>query len=70
MKAFVVQSKNNALTQIWIAMIFYEKVSFARCSEKTKKGWLAQRISRVLHVDLFERKTLIQLFKPEAFRYK
>ncbi len=67
-KAFVGLSRNAVLTQIWIAMITYLLVSFARHS--AKEGWTVQRILRVLQVNLFERKSLKQLLQPELFRHK
>lgn len=67
-KAFVGLSRNAVMTQIWIAMITYLLVSFARHSAKT--GWTVQRILRVLQVNLFERKTLKQLLQPDPSRHK
>lgn len=61
-KAFVGRSKNAILTQIWIAMITYLLVSFARHSAKS--GWTVQRMLRVLQLNIFERKTLKEIFKP------
>lgn len=61
-KAFVGRSKNALLTQIWIAMITYLLVSFARHSAKS--GWTVQRMLRVLQLNLFERKTLKDIFDP------
>ena len=63
-KTFLGQSKNAVLTQIWVAMIAYLLAAFARHS--AKEGWTAQRILRVLQVNLFERKTLKDLLKPES----
>lgn len=63
-KTFVGQSKNAVLTQIWVAMIAYLLAAFARHS--AKEGWTAQRILRVLQVNLFERKSLKDLFKPKS----
>jgi len=67
-KAFVGLSRNAVLTQIWIAMITYLLVSFARHS--AKQGWTVQRILRVLQLSLFERKPLKQLLQPEPHRHK
>ena len=66
--AFVGLSRNAVLTQIWIAMITYLLVAFARHS--AKEGWTVQRILRVLQVNLFERKTLKDLLQPEPFKHK
>lgn len=61
-KTFVGRSKNAILTQIWIAMITYLLVSFARHSARS--GWTVQRMLRVLQLNLFERKTLKDIFNP------
>lgn len=61
-KAFVGRSKNAILTQIWIAMVTYLLVSFARhCAQS---GWTVQRMLRVLQLNIFERKTLEEIFNP------
>lgn len=61
-KAFVGLSKNAILTQIWIAMITYLLLAFARHS--AKKGWTVQRILRVIQLNLFERKALKEILNP------
>ena len=61
-KAFVGLSKNAILTQIWIAMITYLLLAFARHS--AKKGWTVQRILRVIQLNLFERKALRDILDP------
>ncbi len=61
-KAFLGTSKNAVLTQIWIAMICYLLLAYARhCA---KEGWSVQRIIRVLQVSLFEAKPLGELLNP------
>lgn len=67
-KAFSGLSKNAVRTQIWIAMITYLLVSFARHS--AKQGWTVQRILRVVQANLFECKTLKQLLQPDPSRHK
>ncbi len=62
-KAFVGLSKNAILTQIWIAMITYLLLAFARHSAKT--GWTVQRILRVIQLNLFERKSLQEILNPD-----
>jgi len=61
-KAFVGTSRNAVMTQIWIALIVYLLVAFARYS--AKKGWTVQRMLRVLQLNLFERKNLSEIFNP------
>jgi len=67
-KAFVGLSKNAILTQLWIAMITYLLVAFARHSAKT--GWTVQRILRVIQLNLFERRSLLAILKPDPPRHK
>lgn len=62
-KAFVGTSNNAVLTQIWIAMITYLLLSFARHSAKA--GWTVQRIMRVIQLNLFERKSLKDILMPD-----
>lgn len=61
-KAFVGTSKNAVLTQVWIALIVYLLVAFARYSAKA--GWTVLRMLRVLQLNLFERKALKEIFNP------
>lgn len=67
-KAFVGTSRNAVMTQIWIALITYLLLAFARHS--SKEGWTVQRIMRVLQLNLFERKTLKELLNPDPGRHK
>lgn len=67
-KAFVGLSRNAMLTQIWIAMITYLLVAFARHSAKA--GWTVQRILRVIQLNLFERRSLLDILKPDPPRHK
>lgn len=61
-KAFLGSSRNAVMTQIWIAMISYLLLAYARhCA---KKGWTVQRILRILQMSLFERKPLRELLNP------
>ena len=67
-KAFVGTSKNAVLTQIWIAMISYLLLAFAKHSARL--GWSVQRILRVIQLNLFERKTLKEILNPDPGRHK
>lgn len=67
-KAFVGLSRNAVLTQIWIAMITYLLLAFARHSAKT--GWSVQRILRVIQLNLFDRRSLLEILKPSPSRHK
>ncbi len=67
-KAFVGRSKNAIKTQLWIALITYLLVAFARhCA---KAGWTVQRILRVIQLNLFERRSLREILKPDPSRHK
>lgn len=67
-KAFVGRSKNAIMTQVWIAMIVYLLLAFARHSARI--GWTVQRILRVIQLNLFERKTLKEILCPDPPRHK
>lgn len=67
-KAFVGTSRNAVLTQIWIAMITYLLVAFARHS--ARKGWTVQRMLRVIQLNLFERRSLKEILDPDPPRHK
>jgi len=62
-KRFIGTSRNAVLTQIWIAMIAYLMVSYLKFSQKLKQS--VQQIFRVLEVNLFERKFILEMFKPK-----
>lgn len=61
-KTFLGTSKNAVLTQIWIAMIVYLLLAFLKF--KAKLGITMQQMLRLLHLNLFERRDLLSLFKP------
>jgi len=67
-KAFVGTSRNAVLSQIWIAMITYLLVAFARHS--AREGWTVQRIMRVLPLALFDRRSLREILNPDPGRHK
>jgi hypothetical protein len=58
-KAFVGTSHNAAMTQLWIAMIAYLLVAFARYAARL--SWTVQGMLRVLQWNLFERKGLKEI---------
>lgn len=60
--AFVGNSLNAVLTQIWIALIAYLLLSFLKFQSKT--GWTEQRILRLLQANLFSKKDLMTLIRP------
>ena len=60
--AFVGNSPNAVLTQIWIALCAYLLLSFLKFQSKT--GWTEQRILRLLQANLFSKKDLMTLISP------
>lgn len=62
-RAFVGTSRNAVMTQIWIAMIVYLLVAYARYAAQS--GWTVQRMLRVLPLNLFERKSLKEILDPD-----
>ena len=66
--AFVGTSRNAVLTQIWIAMITYLLLAFARHSAKA--GWTVQRVMRVIQLNLFERRRLKDILIPDPPDHK
>jgi putative transposase len=63
LKSFLGRSCNAIQTQIWIALIAYLLVSFAK--HMAQEGWSVQRLLRIIQVNLFERKPLKALFLPD-----
>ena len=61
-KTFLGTSRNAVLTQIWIALCVYLLLSFLKF--KAKLGLSLQQMMRLLQLNLFERRNLIELFKP------
>ena len=61
-KTFLGTSRNAVLTQIWIALIVYLLLAFLKF--KAKLCASLQQILRLLQLNLFERRNLIDLFKP------
>jgi putative transposase len=60
--AFVGNSRNAVLTQIWIALCAYLLLSYLKFLSKS--GWTEQRILRLLQANLFSKKDLMTLIKP------
>ena len=63
LKSFLGRSRNAIQTQIWIALIAYLLVNFAK--HMAQEGWSVQRLLRIIQVNLFERKLLRSLFVPD-----
>jgi len=60
--AFVGNSRNAVLTQIWIALCAFLLLSYLKFLSKT--GWSEQRILRLLQANLFSKKDLMTLIRP------
>ena len=63
LKSFLGRSRNAIQTQIWIALIAYLLVNFAK--HMAQEEWSVQRLLRIIQVNLFERKLLRSLFVPD-----
>ena len=61
-KTFLGTSRNAVLTQLWIALCVYLILAFLKF--KAKLGVSLTQILRVLQLNLFERRPLLDLFKP------
>jgi len=61
-KTFLGTTLNAVLTQIWIALIVYLLLAFLKF--RTKLGLSMQQILRLLQLNLFERRNLLELFRP------
>ena len=61
-KTFFGTSTNAVLTQLWIALCVYLLLSFIKF--KARLGISITRILRLLHLNLFERRSLTDLLKP------
>lgn len=61
-KTFFGTFRNAVLTQVWIALCVYLLVAFLNF--KAKLGSSMQQILRILQLNLFSRRNLIELFKP------
>ena len=62
-KAFVGNSKNAILTQIWIALCTYLILAYLKFSAKL--GWSLQNMLRLLQLNLFLRRDLMTLLRGD-----
>lgn len=63
-KSFVGQSANAVTTQIWVAMITYLLLAYLKF--QLSLGWSFSQILRLLQLNLFERRSLAELFQERA----
>jgi len=66
-KAFARTSRNTVLTRIWIALLTYLLLAFAR--DSSQAGWTVQPAMRVLQLSLFEPRSLEDIIKLEPGRH-
>jgi putative transposase len=60
-KTFIGTSKNAVMTQVWIAMCAYLLLAWIKFVSQIELGM--QQILRLLQLNLFDRRDLIQLLK-------
>ncbi len=60
-KTFLGTSRNAVMTQLWIALCAYLLLSYIKF--KAKIGWTIHQMLRVLQLNLFERRDLLDLFR-------
>lgn len=63
-KSFLGTSKNAVMTQIWVAMCMYLILSYIKFVNRL--GWSLQQILRLLQLNLFERRSLLELFTTQS----
>jgi len=66
-KCYLGTSMNAVKTQLWIALLAYLVLSFLKFQSKI--GASLQRMLRILQLNLFERRDLIELFKPPRSKF-
>ena len=62
-KSFVGTSRNAVLTQLWIAMCAHLLLSFLKFANRI--AWSLHQILRVLQLNLFDRRPIMDLLKPK-----
>lgn len=65
-KAFIGNSENAVMTQVFTALCIYLLLAFIKFSNGFRQS--LQQISRLLHVNLFAKRTLEELFRPPPDR--
>ena len=61
-KAFLGNTDNAVMTQVFVALCIYLILAYLKFQSKISQS--LQQISRLIHVNLFAKRDLIQLFKP------
>jgi putative transposase len=65
-KAFIGNSDNAVMTQVFVALCVYLILAYIKFQAKI--GHSLQQICRLIHLNLFARRDLIELFKPPSGR--
>jgi putative transposase len=60
--SFIGTSKNAVLTQIWVALCTYLLINYFKWANGLTQA--ASRIIQILQLNWFDRRNLIELFKP------
>ena len=63
-KRFVGRSKNAVLTQLWVATCMYLLLAYLKFV--LRLSWTLHRMLRVLQLNLFDRRSLLELFMPPS----
>ena len=63
-KSFVGTSRNAVMTQIWIALCVCLLLAYIKHSNRL--AWSMQRILRVLQMNLFDRRTILDVLAPSS----
>jgi len=61
-KAFMGNTDNAVMTQVMVALCFYLILAYLKFQSRIAQS--LQQISRLIHLNLFARRDLVQLFKP------
>jgi IS4 transposase len=61
-KAFMGNTDNAVMTQVMIALCVYLILAYLKFQARIAQS--LQQISRLIHLNLFARRSLIELFKP------
>jgi hypothetical protein len=67
-KTFFGTSRNAVMTQLWIALCVYLLLSYIKF--KAKIGWTIHQMLRVLQLNLFERRDLLDLFREKPVKIR
>jgi IS4 transposase len=66
-KTFLGTSKDAVLIKIWIALCVYLLLAFFKFNAKL--GVSVQQMLRLLQLNLFERRNMIEFFKPPEYQH-